>query len=283
MAAERKSKSSMNAAQRVLTKMESLTTLLFEVRKHVAYITLNRPAVANAVSLELAQELEEVARECDESGNVRAVLLTGAGRIFCGGGDKSFAKQEPTQAPTYLKRVNLFLHSAIQSFATMRAPLVVAVNGAAAGYGMSLACAGDIVIANESARFTMDYSRVGLTPGASSTYYLPRIIGLRRTMELALTNRTLTAREAEAIGLVTRVVPDVQLLAQAESMADDLAHGPTRAYGGVKRLLYSAATNPLYEQMELENESIADMARSADAQEGIAAFLARRPPQFNGR
>ncbi len=263
--------------------MESLTTLLFEVSEHVAYITLNRPTKANAVSLELAQELEEVVRECDEGESVRAVLLTGAGRIFCGGGDKSLVPQEPSRRSIHLKRVNRFLHSAIQCFARMRAPVVVAVNGPAAGYGMSLACAGDIVLANESARFTMDYSRVGLTPGASSTYYLPRIIGLRRTMELALTNRTLTAREAEAIGLVTRVVPDDQLIAHAESMANELAHGPTRAYGGVKRLLYGTATNPLYEQMELENESIAEMARSADAQEGLNAFLARRPPQFSGR
>ena len=264
--------------------MESLTTLLFKVSEHVAYITLNRPPVVNAVSLELAEELEKVARECDESNSVRAVLLTGAGRIFCGGGDlKSFAAQEPTHLPTHLKRVNLFFHSAIQCFARMRAPVVVAVNGPTAGCGMSLACAGDIVFANESARFTIAYTRVGLTPDAASTYYLPRIIGLRRTMELALTNRTLTARETEAIGLVTRVVPDDQLIAQAESMANELAHGPTRAYGGVKRLLYGTATNPLYEQMELENESIADMARSADAQEGIAAFLAKRPPQFSGR
>ncbi len=104
--------------------------------------------------------------------------------------------------------MNLFFDSAIQCFARMRVPVIVAVNGPAAGYGMSLACAGDIVLANESARFTIAYTRVGLTPDASSTYYLPRIIGLRRTMELALTNRTLTAREAEAIGLVTRVVPD---------------------------------------------------------------------------
>jgi 2-(1,2-epoxy-1,2-dihydrophenyl)acetyl-CoA isomerase len=102
-------------------------------------------------------------------------------------------------------------------------------------------------------------------------------------MELVLTNRTLTAREAETMGLVTRVVPDEQLMPQAEALANELAHGPTRAYGGVKRLLYGTATNPLYEQMELENESIADMARSADAQEGIAAFRAKRPPQFNGR
>ena len=263
--------------------MEKPTSLIFKVGEHVAYITLNRPAVANAVSLELAQELEEVARECDKSERVRAVLLTGAGRIFCGGGDKSLAPKEPSRRSSYLKRVNLFFYRAIQCFARMSAPLVVAVNGPAAGYGMSLACAGDIVLVNESARFTMDYTRVGLTPGASSTYYLPRIIGLRRTMELALTNRTLTAREAEAIGLVTRVVPDDQLIAEAELMANELAHGPTRAYGGVKRLLYATATNPLYEQMELENESIADMARSVDAQEGIAAFLAKRTPQFNGR
>jgi 2-(1,2-epoxy-1,2-dihydrophenyl)acetyl-CoA isomerase len=263
--------------------METLKNVLFEVREHVAYITLNRPAVANAVSLELAQELEEVARECNEGESVRAVLLTGAGRIFCGGGDKSFAAQEPTHVPAHLRRVNLFLHGAIQCFTRMNAPVVVAVNGPAAGYGMSLACAGDIVLANESARFTMDYTRVGLTPGASSTYYLPRIIGLRSTMELALTNRTLTARQTEGIGLVTRVVPDDQLIAQWESLANELAHGPTRAYGGVKRLLYSAATNPLYEQMELENESIAEMARSVDAQEGVAAFLAKRTPQFSGR
>ena len=211
--------------------MESLTTLLFKVSEHVAYITLNRPTAVNAVSLELAEELEEVARECDASNSVRAVLLTGAGRIFCAGGDlKSFAAQEPTHLPTHFKRVNLFFHSAIQCFARMRVPVIVAVNGPAAGYGMSLACAGDIVLANESARFTIAYTRVGLTPDASSTYYLPRIIGLRRTMELALTNRTLTAREAEAIGLVTRVVPDDQLIAQAESMAHELAHGPTRAF-----------------------------------------------------
>src|SRR5260370_13370403 len=123
--------------------MESLKNVLFEVREHVAHITLNRPAAANAVSLELAEELDEVARECDESSSVRAVLLTGAGRIFCGGGDKSFAAQEPTHVPTYLKRVNLFFCSAIQYFAGMRAPLVVAVNGAAAGYGMILPRAGD--------------------------------------------------------------------------------------------------------------------------------------------
>jgi 2-(1,2-epoxy-1,2-dihydrophenyl)acetyl-CoA isomerase len=264
--------------------METLGTLLFEIREHVAYITLNRPEAANAMNLELARELEQVALECEESSQVRAVLLTGAGKMFCGGGDlKAFAAEDPTHLPAYLKRVTLYLHKAIHRFARMRAPVVMAVNGNAGGGGMSLACAGDIVLAGESARFTMAYTRVGLTPDGSSTYYLPRIIGLRRTLELALTNRVLTAKEAETLGLVTRVVPDDQLIAQAEALGSELSLGPTRAYGGVKRLMYSSANNTLDEQMELESEWIADMARTWDAQEGIAAFVGKRPPKFNGQ
>jgi 2-(1,2-epoxy-1,2-dihydrophenyl)acetyl-CoA isomerase len=264
--------------------METLGTILFEIRDHVAYITLNRPEAANAMNLELARELEEVALECEESSQVRAVLLTGAGKMFCGGGDvKAFAAQETTHLPAYLKRVTLYLHQAIHRFARMRAPVVMAINGSAGGGGMSLACAGDLVLAGESAKFTMAYTRIGLTPDGSSTYYLPRIIGVRRTMELALTNRTLSANEALSLGLVTRVVPDDQLIAQAEALGNELAHGPTRAYGGVKRLLYSSFNTPLPEQMELESEWIADMARTWDAQEGMAAFVGKRAPKFNGQ
>ena len=204
--------------------------------------------------------------------------------MFCGGGDlKAFAAEDLTHLPAYLKRVTLYLHQAIHRFARMRAPVVMAINGSAGGGGMSLACAGDLVLAGESAKFTMAYTRIGLTPDGSSTYYLPRIIGLRRTLELALTNRVLTAKEAETLGLVTRVVPDDQLIAQAEALGNELAHGPTRAYGGVKRLMYSSANNTLDEQMELESEWIADMARTWDAQEGIAAFVGKRTPKFNGQ
>jgi 2-(1,2-epoxy-1,2-dihydrophenyl)acetyl-CoA isomerase len=148
---------------------------------------------------------------------------------------------------------------------------------------MSLACAGDIVLAGESARFTMAYTRIGLTPDGSSSYYLPRIVGLRRALELALTNRVLSAREAETIGLVTRVMPDEQLMAHAQTLAAELAKGPTRAYQGVKRLFYEAANNSLAEQMEFETEWLTDMAGTADVQEGIAAFMAKRPPHFAGR
>jgi 2-(1,2-epoxy-1,2-dihydrophenyl)acetyl-CoA isomerase len=258
--------------------------VLFEIRNHVAHITLDRPDAANALNVEMVQELEEVSLRCDEDPAVRSVLMTGAGKMFCGGGDlKAFAAQPPAQLPAYLKKVTLYLHKAVHRFARMKAPLVVAVNGNAGGGGMSLALAGDIVFAAASARFTMAYTRVGLSPDGSSTYFLPRLIGLRRTMELALTNRTLTASEAETMGLITRAVPDGELQQQAETLANELAQGPTNAFGGVKRLLYATANTSLDEQMELESETIADAARTADAQEGIAAFLAKRAPKFSGR
>jgi 2-(1,2-epoxy-1,2-dihydrophenyl)acetyl-CoA isomerase len=255
----------------------------FEVRGNVGYITLNRPEAVNALNAELAMQLDQIALQCDENPDLRAVLMTGAGRMFCGGGDlKAFAAQPPERLPAYLKSVTLYFHQAIRRFARMRAPLVVAVNGNAGGGGMSLALAGDIVLAAESARFTMAYTRVGLTPDGSSTYTLPRLIGLRRATELMLTNRTLSAPEAEQMGLITRVVPDAELAQQAEALVQELAQGATRAFGGVKRLLYSSATATLAEQMELETEWIEEMARTRDAHEGIAAFLGKRTPKFGG-
>ncbi len=254
-----------------------------EVRGHVGYITLNRPDAANALNAEVARQLDEAALQCDENSDIRAVLMTGAGRMFCGGGDlKAFAAQPRDRLPAYLKAVTFYFHQAIHRFARMRAPLVIAVNGNAGGGGMSLAVAGDIVLAAESARFTMAYTRVGLTPDGSSTYTLPRLIGLRRATELMLTNRTLSAREAEQMGLITRAVPDAELLQQAETIVQELVQGATCAFGGVKRLLYSSATASLAEQMELETEWIAEVARTQDAHEGITAFLGKRAPKFNG-
>ncbi len=264
--------------------MTDFHNLTFEVGAHVARITLNRPDAANAINLELARELEEAALICDQDPDVRAILLTGAGRIFCGGGDlKSFNAQSPTELPGLLKRLTLHLHQAIHLFSRMDPPLVIAINGNAGGAGMSLAAAGDIVIAGEAVRFTLAYTRVGLSPDGSATYFLPRLIGLRRTMELALTNRMISAREAEAWGIVTRVVPDAEAVAQAASIAQELANGPTRSYGAVKRLLYATANSTLDQQMELETETIANLARSEDSREGIAAFLAKRAPVFKGR
>ncbi len=261
-----------------------MPALLYELRDNVAHLTFNRPEAANAINYDLAAELEDVSNRCLEDPNVRAVLLTGAGKLFCGGGDlKSFAAQPPEELPGHLRKLTMLLHTAIQRFARMNAPLVIAVNGNAGGAGLSLALIGDIVLAGESSRFTVAYTRIGLSPDGSSSYYLPRVVGLKRAMDLMLTNRPVTAREAEAMGLITRVVADGELLNEAEKTAREFAQGPTRAYGGVKKLLYSSFSNPLYEQMDLETEVIAGLSHTADAKEGIAAFLGKRVAKFNGK
>ncbi len=264
--------------------MANYSTLLFEVREHVAHMTLNRPDAANGINLEMASEIRHAARRCATDPEIRAVLLSGAGKMFCAGGDlKAFAAQPEGELPGFLEQVTLHLHQAISHFARMNAPVVAAVHGSAAGGGFSLACACDFPIAAESAKFTMAYTRAGLTPDGSSTYFLPRIIGYRRTLELAITNRVLSAREAAEMGLVTRVVPDAELISEATKFATQLATGPTAAYGGVKRLLIDSFTNTLEAQMYLEGDYISAMGRTIDGREGIASFLAKRPPKFSGK
>lgn len=263
--------------------MQQYAALLFDVRDNVAHITLNRPDAANSMNAEMARELMHAALRCDEDPAVRAVLIAGAGRTFCAGGDlRAFAAQGEN-LPSHLKEMTTYLHAAVSRLARMDAPVIAAVQGAAAGAGMSLVCATDIVLAAESARFTVAYTRVGLAPDGSSTYSLTRLVGLRRALELALTNRLLSAKEALDWGLVTSVVPDAELQSKAEALARQLAAGPTRALGAAKRLLRDGSTETLETQMELEARAITDMARTADAREGIAAFLEKREPKFRGQ
>lgn len=262
---------------------EEYKTLGFNVRDGVAYITLNRPEAANALNLELTQELFSVVLRCDEDPDIRAVLISGAGPMFCVGGDlKSFTEQGD-QLPHHLKELTTYLHAAVSRMARMDAPVVAAVHGFAAGAGMSLACACDLAVAAESARFTMAYSNAGLTPDGSSTYHLPRLVGFRRAMELTLTNRQLSAQEAEEWGIVTRVVPDEDLFKNATELASQLAVGATKALGSAKRLLHMSWTEGLETQMEHETQTIAEMARTGDAREGIAAFMEKRPVEFTGK
>ncbi len=259
------------------------STLLFEQREGVATITLNRPDAANAMDIDMARELMHAAIRCDEDEGVRATILTGAGRWFCPGGDlKSFAEQGDS-LPVHLKEMVTYLHAAVSRLRRMDAPVISAVNGAAAGAGMSLALAGDILLAAESARFVVAYTGVGLSPDGSSTYFLPRIVGLKRALELTLTNRPLTAGQAMDWGLVSRVVPDDTLEVEARSLATRLAAGPTRALGTAKRLLEDGWTETIETQMEMEGRGIAGLARTADAREGIDAFLHKRTPEFGGR
>src|SRR3954452_20501513 len=258
------------------------TAIQYEVQAQVARITLNRPDAANAIDLTMGRELMQAAIRASEDRGVRAVLLTGAGRMFCAGGDlKTFAAQGDALG-AHVKELAGMLHLAISRLVRMDAPFVVAVNGAAGGGGMSFVLAADLVLAGESAKFTMAYTRAGLSPDGGSTYFLPRIVGARRALELALTNRVLTAREAADWGIVTKVVPDAELATEADALAHQLAAGATRAYGAAKRLLHHSFAESPETQMELESQAIADAARTRDAREGIAAFIAKRKPDFSG-
>ena len=257
-------------------------TVLFQVRDNVAHITLNRPQAGNALDLEMAKKLMAVALRCETDKDVRAVLLKGAGKSFCVGGDvKVFVAQK--ELPPYLRQLTSYLHLAISRFARLDAPVVAAVHGSAAGGGFSLAISCDLVIAAESATLLMAYSKIGMAPDGSSTYFLPRLVGLKRAMEMALTNRVLSAREACDWGIVTEVVPADGLMARAEELARSLAQGPTGAFGSAKRLLHGGWNQTLETQMELESRAIGEAGGTADGQEGIRAFVEKRKAKFGGK
>jgi len=258
-------------------------TLGFQVDGGVARITLRRPEAGNAMNLAMMRELLEVALRCDGDPAVRAVLLDAEGRLFCAGGDLQAFAAAGDRAPALLKEMTAHLHAAIARFARMDPPLVIAVQGTAAGAGASLLGAGDLVLVARSARITLAYTRAGLAPDGGSTFYLARLVGLRRAQELLLTNRVLSAEEALALGLVTRVVDDEALAGEAARLAAELAQGPTRTFGAVKRLLLEGASSALEEQLERESRAIADASRAEDGREGIRAFLEKRAPRFRGR
>jgi len=256
-------------------------SVLFEKRGDVALLTLNRPKSFNAMDLGLMVDLAAAAARCRAEG-ARAVVVTGAGRAFSAGGDLSaFARSD--DAPALLRRMTDELHHAQRLLAEGEAPVVAAVNGMAAGAGMSLAAMCDLAIAGRSAKFTMAYTGAGLSPDGSSTWFLPRLIGLRRTQELMFTNRVLDAEEALEWQVVHRVVDDERVLDEALELAGRLAAGPTRAYAAVKRLLLASAGRDLEEQLDLEGKLISGLSGSADGQEGIRAFLEKRKPVFEGR
>lgn len=261
----------------------SYECIQFDVSDGIATMTLNRPDAANAMNLELSKEMMDVSIRCDEDPEVRVLIIRANGKMFCAGGDlKSFAAHGDRIGHA-LKDMTIYLHGAISRFARMNAPVITEVQGMAAGAGMSLAIIGDMVIAGESAGFTMAYTAAGLSPDGSSSFYLPRLIGVQRAKELMLTNRRLSAAEAAAWGIVNQVVPDGELAGEVMKLAVQLRQGPTAAYGSVKRLLDTTFTAGLETQMELEAREIVDNARGLDGREGIEAFVGKRKPTFQGR
>jgi len=257
--------------------------ITYDVADAVATITLNRPAAYNALDLALGRELFHAALEADEDRAVRCVVVTGAGNAFCAGGDVRAFHENAGRVGVLVKELTTYLHGAVSRLARSPKPVIMAVNGVAAGGGMSLALAGDLVVAAASAKFTMAYSRIAASPDGSSTYFLPRMIGLRRALELHFTNRTLSAEEAMEWGLVNRVYPDAELRGAAAALARELAQGPTAAFGRAKRLFHQSTQESLETQMELEAQAIARSGATEDFAAGVAAFVQKKAARFVGR
>ncbi|GAB7389355.1 enoyl-CoA hydratase-related protein [Bacillaceae bacterium] len=261
----------------------SFSCLRFEVCEGIAYITFHRPHRANAIDLTMAQEFMQIIFRCDEDPQIRVVVIRGQGNFFSPGGDlKSFVANRDNLS-SYLKELMVYLNTAVSRLNRARKPVIASVNGIAAGSGMSIVCACDMVIASESARFTTAYTRAGLVPDASLSYFLPRIVGLRRALELTYTNRSLSAIEAKEWGIVNQVVPDGELVDETEKLAKQLASGPTKSLGVTKRLIYTGFEESLETHMEHETESIVSIVLTEDAKEGISAFIEKRNPCFQGK
>lgn len=251
--------------------------LVIERDGAVVILRLARSEVGNAIDMDLARALMHAAIACDEDAGVRAVLLTGTGRMFCAGGDVGAFAAAGEGVGAMLKELASYVHLAVSRLARMDKPLVTAINGPAAGAGVSLAVLGDIALAAETAHFTLAYTALGLSPDGGSSWLLPRLIGLRRTQELALTNRRVGVEEAVSIGLVTRAVGADALDGEALALARTLATGPSRAFGRTRALLAESYATGLEAQMEAEARAIAMSGRD-EGREGIAAFVAKRKP-----
>jgi len=259
-------------------------TIRFEMREAVAVITLNRPESLNALNTQVGQEFQSAVAEARESG-ARAVVLTGAGRAFCAGGDlREMQKmaQEEGKVEAFFDEPLRMLNQCILLIRQTPLPFIAAVNGAASGGGCNLALACDLVIAGHGAKFNQAFIKIGLVPDCGGTFILPRLVGWKHAAEMMMTGDVVTASKALDLGMINAVFPDEQLMAQAMAMAERLAQAPTAAIGKIKELLEASAKNDYGEQLELERTTQITAGKTKDFTEGVAAFIEKRPPKFTG-
>jgi 2-(1,2-epoxy-1,2-dihydrophenyl)acetyl-CoA isomerase len=246
----------------------------------VAYLVMNRPDAHNALDIPTAQALHAHCQDIAADPAIRAVVIKGAGKSFGVGGDLAALRVDPPQTAMALIEP---LHASVRLLASMNAPVIASLHGNVAGGSMSLALACDLAIAADSARFNLAYINVAASCDLSGSWHLPRLVGLRNAMAIALMGDTFDASEALRLGLVNQVVPAAELEARTAALADRLASGPTHAIGKMKRLLRQSFDNDLATQLDAERDSFRDCATTRDFGEALDAFFARRRPQFQGR
>lgn len=262
----------------------SFSTILFAVADGVATLTLNRPDRLNSFTTEMHREVRAALDAVQSDAAVRCLLITGAGRGFCAGQDLSDRAVAPGEVlPDIGESLEKYYNPLVRTLRALPFPVLCAVNGVAAGAGANLALACDIVLAARSASFIQAFCKIGLLPDSGGTWTLPRLVGPARAMALALLGDTVRAEQAADWGMIWKVVDDAALMDEAQALARHFATAPTAGLAMIKQAINAAATNSLDQQLDLERDLQRQAGRTADYREGVAAFMAKRAPRFEGR
>jgi 2-(1,2-epoxy-1,2-dihydrophenyl)acetyl-CoA isomerase len=254
----------------------------YETRDGVATVVLARPDALNALTDEMKRELGDALKSAERDESVRAIVLTGEGRGFCTG-EALNAELVKQAEPPVDRALRELYHPIVERMRAIEKPIVAAINGTCAGAGVSLAMAADVRLASDKASFIMAFVKIGLVPDAGGTFFLPRLVGMGKAVEMCMTGDKVDAAEAERIGLVNHTVPADRLLDEAAKLAARLAQLPTRAIGLMKRAFNRSLRASLEDQLSYEADLQAIAARTADFHEGVQAFLDKRPPVFRGK
>ena len=256
--------------------------VLLAVDEGVATLSFNRPQVFNAMDAEMMIQFRTAAEQVQRDSAVRAVVLRGEGKAFLAGGDVGLFHQRIQELPDMIVRWGREMHFAILALRRADKPVLASVHGACAGAGFSILCAADLAVAADNAYFSLAYTKIGASPDGGSTHFLPRLVGYKKAMELTLLADRFDANKARDLGLVNWVVPADQLTPETQRIARELARGPTVAYGEAKRLMNQSLDRSIDTQMEEELAAFARCARTHDLAEGVAAFVEKRKPAFEG-
>jgi len=257
-------------------------TILFSIDSGIGRLTLNRPDRLNSFTTQMHQEVAEALSALGAAPGMRVLLLTGAGRGFCAGQDLADRAVAPGESVDLGDSVERFYNPLIRRLVALPFPVVCAVNGVAAGAGASIALAADIVIAARSAKFIQSFANIGLIPDSGGTWVLPRLVGQARALGMALTGKPILAAQAAEWGLIWEMVEDDALAAAAEALVAQFAKAPTAGLAATKRMIRASWLHSLDEELDLQRDAMRALGRTADYQEGVAAFIGKRPPHFTG-